>query len=125
LGPLAYGKKEEQIFLGREIATHKDYSESTAASIDNEVQEVVLRNYKRAKELLQSHLNELHWLAEALLERETLNGEEINQVIRGEKLPPMKVSSTPYGGSNTKPQSSNGKEGITIAPHVPVHPSKA
>ncbi len=126
LGPLAFGKKEEAIFLGREFAQHQDYSERTAAEIDHEVRDIVMRNYERAKELLQNHLTELHNLAEALLERETLSGEEINQVIRGEKLAPVKPSATVVGSRPTRSPSVPGKEGgISIPPHVPAHPSKA
>lgn len=125
LGPLAFGKKEEAIFLGREFAQHQDYSERTAAEIDHEVRDIVTRNYDRAKELLQSHLVELHALAEALLERETLTAEEINQVIRGEKLTPVKPSAPLSGRRSAKAPSVPSKEGVTIAPHVPVHPSKA
>ncbi|MDL1871724.1 ATP-dependent metallopeptidase FtsH/Yme1/Tma family protein [Deltaproteobacteria bacterium PRO3] len=127
LGPLAFGKKEEAIFLGREFAQHQDYSERTAAEIDHEVRDIVTRNYERAKDLLKNHLTELHALAEALLERETLTSEEINQVIRGEKLAPVKPS-VPLGGRRgtaAKAPSAPGKEGVTIAPHVPAHPSKA
>jgi len=123
LGPLTFGKKEEAIFLGREFAQHQDYSERTAAEIDHEVREIVMRNYDRSKELLQGHLVELHALAEALLERETLNAEEINQVIRGEKMAPVKPAA-PIG-ARSRPQSMPGKEGVTLAPHVPAHPSKA
>jgi cell division protease FtsH len=125
LGPLAFGKKEEAIFLGREFAQHQDYSEKTAAEIDSEVRQIITRNYERAKELLQHHVTELHALAEALLERETLAGEEINRVIRGEKLPPVKSGGSLAGIRVARPQESPGKEGVTIAPHVPPHPSKA
>ena len=124
LGPLAFGKKEEAIFLGREFAQHQDYSESTASEIDIEVRQIVMRNFDRAKQLLESHRLELQALAEALLERETLNGEEIDIVIRGEKLGPIK-NLPPIGESRpSKPQAVSGKEGLSI-PHVPVHPSKA
>src|SRR3990167_5264963 len=83
------GKKEEQIFLGREIAQHQDYSESTAVVIDDEVKKIVTANYERAKKILQENLEKLHRVAEALLEQESLDGDQINRVIRGEKLPPV------------------------------------
>ena len=89
LGPLTFGKKEEQIFLGREIAQHQDYSESTAVVIDDEVKKIVTANYERAKKILQENLEKLHRVAEALLEQESLDGDQINRVIRGEKLPPV------------------------------------
>lgn len=85
LGPLSYGKKEEQIFLGREFATHKDYSEETAKNIDAEVLAIVTRNYERAKKLLTDNLETLHRLAGELLEKEVLSGAELDALI-GETL---------------------------------------
>ncbi|MEE9165027.1 MAG: cell division protein FtsH, partial [Nitrospinota bacterium] len=84
MGPLAYGKKEEQIFLGREIAQHKDYSEATAIEIDKEVKELVAKSYERAKKLVQENKKTLDKLAEALLERETLGGHEVDVLVFGE-----------------------------------------
>ncbi|HPD56531.1 MAG TPA: ATP-dependent zinc metalloprotease FtsH [Smithellaceae bacterium] len=86
LGPLSYGKKEEQIFLGREFATHKDYSEETAKNIDAEIMAVVMRNYDRAKKLLQDHIDILHKIAGELLVKEVLSGQEIDELI-GDALP--------------------------------------
>jgi cell division protease FtsH len=86
LGPLSYGKKEEQIFLGREFATHKDYSEETAKNIDAEVLAIVTRNYQRTKKLLTDNLDTLHKLAAELLEKEVLSGAELDALI-GEALP--------------------------------------
>ncbi len=84
LGPLAFGQKEEQIFLGREFAQHKDYSEETAVLIDQEIREVVTEAYERAKKILTDNMNILHALAEALLERETLVEREIEAIIAGD-----------------------------------------
>jgi cell division protease FtsH len=110
MGPLAFGKKEEQIFLGREIAQHRDYSEQTAIEIDAQVKEIIMRNYERAKKLLEENKVKLRYLAEALLEQETLDGEQIDRVLRGEKLPPIKQStpevsviSTPISPERTVP----------------------
>ena len=86
MGPLSYGKKEEQIFLGREFATHKDYSEETAKNIDLEVVSIVKRNYETAKKILTDHIEILHKIAEELLEKEVLNGAEIDVLI-GSALP--------------------------------------
>ena len=86
LGPLSYGKKEEQIFLGREFATHKDYSEDTAKNIDIEVMSLVMRNYEKAKKLLNDHVDIMHKIALELLEKEVLNGAEIDALI-GDALP--------------------------------------
>jgi len=86
LGPVSFGKKEEAIFLGREIAQHRDYSEQTAQTIDREVRDIVERNYRRAKEILSSKMQTLHDLANALLEFETLDGVEVERVVQGLKI---------------------------------------
>lgn len=86
MGPLSYGKKEEQIFLGREFATHKDYSEETAKHIDEEIVVIVSRNYERAKKILADHVDVLHKISGELLEKEVLSGTEIDALI-GDKLP--------------------------------------
>jgi cell division protease FtsH len=83
LGPLTFGKKEEQIFLGREIAQHRDYSEETARKIDTEVKKLVLDAYGRARALLNENLETLHRLALNLLEKETLDGDTIDAIIQG------------------------------------------
>jgi cell division protease FtsH len=85
LGPLSFGKTEEQIFLGREIAQHRDYSEATAQKIDEEVRNIVNGAYDQASQLIRDNIDTLHSLAEALLERETLDGEEIDKIMKGEK----------------------------------------
>jgi cell division protease FtsH len=82
LGPLTFGKKDEQIFLGREIARHKDYSEKTAIDIDEEVKRIVIEAYDISKKLLTENQDLLEALAKALLERETMDGEEINTLIQ-------------------------------------------
>jgi cell division protease FtsH len=81
MGPLSYGKKEEQIFLGREFATHKDYSEETAQRIDREISRIVSECYEKAKQLLSDHVGVLDALASELLEKEILNSTEIDQII--------------------------------------------
>jgi cell division protease FtsH len=87
MGPLQFGKREEMIFLGREIAQHQDYSEQTAMEIDREVRRFIMDNYERAKDIIQRHLEKLHRLAEALLEREVLDGPEIDTIVRGAGSP--------------------------------------
>ncbi|NDD92027.1 ATP-dependent zinc metalloprotease FtsH, partial [bacterium] len=86
LGPMMFGQKEEQIFLGREISQHRDYSEQTAQTIDREIRDIVERNYKRARDILTANLQILHSLSEALLEHETLDGDEVDQIIRGQRI---------------------------------------
>ncbi len=97
LGPLTFGKKEEAIFLGREISQHRDYSEQTAQTIDREVRDIVERNYQRARQLVAENIAALHRIAEALLEYETIDGEEVDRLIRGEKIEraPKKVGTDP------------------------------
>jgi len=86
LGPLTFGKKEEEIFLGREIAKHRDYSERTAQDIDEEVRRIVDQAEEKAYQLLSMNMDKLHLLAMALLEKEILDGEEIERIFKGEKL---------------------------------------
>ena len=81
LGPLSYGKKEEQIFLGREIAQHRDYSEQTAIEIDSEVKRIVTENYDRAKRMITERRETLDLLTKALLEKETLDAVEIDEIM--------------------------------------------
>jgi cell division protease FtsH len=90
LGPMTFGKKEEQIFLGREIAQHRDFSEDTAKQIDIEVRAFVDAAYKVAYTLLESNQEIMHRMAAALLERETLDAAEIKLIIEGKELPPVK-----------------------------------
>jgi len=92
LGPISFGEREEQIFLGREIAQHQDYSESTAQTIDEEVKRIITESYDRAKELLENNIDKLHAVANALLERETLDRNDIETLLAGDPLPPLKTS---------------------------------
>ena len=89
LGPLTYGDEQEQVFLGREIAQHRDYSEETARLIDSEVKKIVTFAFDRAIAILTENDEALHRLAEALLEREILDREEIALLLRGEELPAL------------------------------------
>ncbi|HSR69147.1 MAG TPA: ATP-dependent zinc metalloprotease FtsH [Acidobacteriota bacterium] len=86
MGPLTYGRKEEQIFLGRDIQTQQDYSEATAIKIDTEVRNLVNKGYQEARSILREHKDGLVRLAEALLQYETLNGKEIEAAIKGESI---------------------------------------
>src|ERR1700735_1578132 len=89
LGPLTFGKKEEQIFLGREIAQHRDFSEETARQIDSEVRSLVDSGYQSAYSILDQNHPIMHRLATALLERETIDANEIKMLIEGRELPPL------------------------------------
>ena len=89
LGPLTFGKKEEQIFLGREIAQHRDYSEDTAIKIDQEVRKLVTAGYNTAKQIISDDREALERIARALIEREVLDAAELKMVVEGKDLPPM------------------------------------
>ncbi|MGQ9647867.1 MAG: ATP-dependent zinc metalloprotease FtsH [Thermodesulfobacteriota bacterium] len=86
LGPLAFGQKEEQIFLGREFAQRRDYSEETARLIDQEIRNIVTQSYEKAKDILIQNMETLHKLANILLEKEVLDGHQIDAIIRGEAV---------------------------------------
>jgi cell division protease FtsH len=87
LGPLTFGKKEEQIFLGREIAQHRDYSEDTAIKIDGEVRNIINSGYNRARNILETYREALERVAQALLDREVLDAVELKLLIEGKPLP--------------------------------------
>jgi cell division protease FtsH len=86
MGPLTFGKREEHVFLGREIAKHRDYSDKTAEEIDEETKRIVTEAYHQTKELLEKNRNLLDAIAKALLERETLEANEIDQIILEAKV---------------------------------------
>ncbi len=98
LGPLTFGKKEEQIFLGREISQHRDYSEDTAIMIDREVKKIVAEQYERARKILTDNKDVMIRLSETLVEYETLDGVQIRRVVAG--LPLDGTDSTPAKSSN-------------------------
>jgi cell division protease FtsH len=101
LGPLSFGKQDEQIFLGREIAQHRDYSESTAIRIDDQVRKLVEDGYSRARKIIEERSDAMVRVAEALLEREVLDGQEVIDLINGKTLP--KFESKPPTGGTTQP----------------------
>ena len=113
LGPLSFGKKEEQIFLGREIAQHRDYSEETAIRIDEEVKRIVSTAYDRARAIIDQHSNALIRVAEALLEREVLDGSDVKTLIDGGNLPPMSSTKSKDTADHTqqviRPETSGGR----------------
>ncbi|HEY4010600.1 MAG TPA: ATP-dependent zinc metalloprotease FtsH [Acidobacteriaceae bacterium] len=102
LGPLTYGKKEEQIFLGREIAQSRDYSDDTAKEIDRLVKKFVDEGYKSAHQILEENREVMHRMAIALLERETLDAVEIELLIQGKELPPVKSPLAAADGDDTQ-----------------------
>ena len=119
LGPLTFGKKEEQIFLGRDFSQQSDHSPETAARIDQEMTAIVTRNYDRARETLENHRSELCQMAEELLIREVLDADQVNRIARGEQLTepvsPNNSSQTPPDGHADH----HGDEGNQIVSSVP------
>jgi len=116
LGPMSYGKKEEQIFLGREISQHRDYSEATAIRIDEEVRRFVDEGYKRARVIIEQHNDALIRIAEALLEREVLDGSEVKQLIRGETLAAVRSNKGDDDKPAATPMSIRPEGGLRIPP---------
>ena len=117
LGPLTFGKKEEQIFLGREIAQHRDFSEETARQIDLEVRRLIDEAYQSAHTIIEANKDPMHRIAAALLERETIDAEEVRLLIEGKELPPMRSPlASPSDGDGSpqqvlKPESPRGPSG--------------
>ncbi|MCY4637869.1 MAG: ATP-dependent zinc metalloprotease FtsH [Acidobacteria bacterium] len=121
IGPLTYGKKEEQVFLGRDFAQSQDYSEGTAIRIDQEIKRIVTDNYDRARNLLSTHKEELISIAEELLIREVLDAEQVKRLAKGlsieDPIPdPAPGSAPPAGTVSTSPDES---EPASIVPPVP------
>jgi cell division protease FtsH len=91
MGPVSFGKKEESIFLGRDMSMHKNYSEATAVEIDGEIRRIVEDSYSRVTTLLRDNIDTLHKLSMQLIEKENLTGDEVDQIIKsvsGSELPP-------------------------------------
>ena len=125
LGPLSFGKKEEQIFLGREIAQHRDYSEETAQKIDSEVRKIVEECYQKALQLVKDNMDKLVRLAEALLIYETLDASDIDTLMTGVLTRPKPLESRLVNaeeaiqqGSDKKPQDKKAPAKTTPEPGV-------
>ena len=117
IGPMAVGEQGEEVFIGREWAHSRNFSEDTARVVDAEVKKFVENARDRCHALLTEHMDLLHALAAALLERETITGEDIDLLIKGEPLPPFNPA-TPSDGANRTAQSSS-----QAAPHAPAEAS--
>jgi len=120
LGPLTFGKQEEQIFLGREIAQHRDYSEHTAVAIDDEVRKFIMQGYERAKSILTENRNALVRIAEALLERESLDATEIKMLIAGQSLEERRTPPK-HEPKSEKPTPAPAKGVVRPAPSISPH----
>jgi cell division protease FtsH len=94
LGPMTFGKHEEQVFLGRDIGHQKDYSEHTAVEIDREVRRIIEEAYQQARSLLSEHIKVLHAVAEQLLEKEVLDGAQVAEILKA-----YREGREPFGGA--------------------------
>ena len=120
LGPLTFGKKEEQIFLGREISQHRDYSEDTAIKIDQEVRKIVADQYTRAEKIIKDNREALVRLAEALLEYETLDAVQIRRVVAGLPLDGAPIAEGNEGGPAEQEDSGTSTFKKPILPPTPA-----
>ncbi len=120
LGPLTFGKKEEQIFLGREIAQHRDYSEATAIKIDEEVRRIIRQGYESAKSIIADGHEQLERIALALLEREVLDANEIKLLMEGRELPKITPPSKPDEGVQQVLKPEPGRPGIAKGGESPA-----
>lgn len=114
LGPLTFGDDEREVFLGHAVARHKEISESTSGIIDQEVRDIIDRNYQRAETILKENLDKLHDMAEALIKYETINIEQIDDIMSGKPIrEPAGWSEMPNNPRNKKPE----PDSHTVAPH--------
>ncbi len=122
MGPVSYGGNEGSVFLGRDFATRKEVSGQTLTSIDAEVKRIIEEQYHRAQKVLGENVETLHRMAEALIERETLDADEIERVMKGDKLPPKPVGGGSGGSSKSKTKEtkdSESKSGDEAEPSIP------
>lgn len=127
LGPLAFGKKDEQIFLGREINQHRDFSEDTAIKIDQEVKKIISEQYERATKILQDNSEAMHRLTEALLEHESLDLAQMKRVIAGLPLEATESNTFDDDGTSEKEEekASSGFKKPILPPITPNNPATA
>jgi cell division protease FtsH len=116
LGPLTYGHKEEAIFLGKELARHRDYSDATARLIDQEIRRIVEDTYERTLQLIRENVEILHRLAGELLHREVLDGKELDAIVKGEALPPSGGDGSSGDGSQEEVKEAQGTSRSTLEP---------
>ncbi|HXW07953.1 MAG TPA: ATP-dependent zinc metalloprotease FtsH [Vicinamibacterales bacterium] len=121
MGPLTFGKKEEQIFLGREIAQHQDYSEDTAIRIDQEIKRIVTTNYSKARKLLESHRDALDRIAEALLLREVLDADQVRRIVAGLPLEDDKAAAAPVATPEDASRRPAKERPSIVAPIPPLN----
>ncbi|HEV8128453.1 MAG TPA: cell division protein FtsH, partial [Candidatus Eisenbacteria bacterium] len=125
LGPLTFGTREEYVFLGKEISQHRDYSEKTAIMIDEEVRNLVEGAYNKARQLLSDNVEKLHVIALALLEREVLDGDQLERLLRGEKLDPLSRRGSSGDGTAAIPTSIEEEKPRPARSPAPLRPSES
>jgi cell division protease FtsH len=134
LGPMTFGRHEEQVFLGRDLNHSKDYSEHTALEIDREVRRIVDDSYQKARSLLSEHLAILHALAERLLEKEVVDGSEVAAMVKAYREgrpfadalpPPVVLPTAPTGGAMTSKDKPKPAEEENTVPGLAPKPSLA
>ena len=118
MGPLTFGKRDEEVFLGREIAQQRNYSEATAKEIDAQVGAIVTESYDRARKLIEDNSDGLTRIAEALLEREVLDGSEVTALLEGRELAPLVIPERPADsdGGPTEPEPQTTESGPAALP---------
>lgn len=114
LGPIAFGKDNDEVFLGRDYNHMRNYSEAVASEIDEEVESIVLAAYKRTESILQEHIDKLHVVAKALVEREKIDANEFYALMDGKELPPLqsvepKTDEKPADDENAQPEAQNAE----------------
>lgn len=114
LGPIAFGKDNDEVFLGRDYNHMRNYSEAVASEIDEEVESIVLAAYKRTESILQEHIDKLHVVAKALVEREKIDANEFYALMDGKELPPLqsaepKADEKPADDENAQPEAQNAE----------------
>ncbi|MEW6351029.1 MAG: ATP-dependent zinc metalloprotease FtsH [Thermodesulfobacteriota bacterium] len=125
MGPLTFGQKEEQIFLGKEFARHRDYSEQTATDVDAEVRSLVTEHYRKARKVLDDNREAVTRIAEALLERETLVASEIEDLMAGRPLPQLKSAPKGVERQEDRPVRQHKQEMVVAKPTTEPDPEKA
>ncbi|MGH6783117.1 MAG: hypothetical protein ACREBP_00665, partial [Sphingomicrobium sp.] len=122
LGPLAYGEDEGEVFLGRSVTQQKTVSDETAHAIDDEIRRIVDRNYQRAKDILEANLDTLHSMAEALMMYETIDAEQIDDIMNGQApRPPKGWNDTGRPRPPKAPLRDNDSQAGTIGGPVTSH----
>jgi cell division protease FtsH len=118
LGPLTYSDEQEEVFLGHSVAQHKSVSDETAHDIDQEIRAIIERAYKRAEDILKKNLDKLHSMAEALIKYETIDSDQINDIMAGkEPRPPQDWEDsepTASSGDSTKSKGAEKKKDTKI-----------